>query len=110
MTFTVTYRGADGAVRTEEAFEALRAKGIKAIKVVAADGNKANGEVRGVRKRAVVALVILAAACAGVAAFISGERTGATNPQLSTLLDPPSGDRRRGRHRERHPHGLGGGV
>lgn len=110
MTFTVTYRGADGAVRTEEAFEALRAKGIKAIKVVAADGSKANGEVRGVRKRAVVALVILAAACAGVVAFISGERTGATNPQLSTLLDPPSGDRRRGRHRERHPHGLGGGV
>ncbi len=52
----------------EEVFETLRAKGIKAIKVVAADGSKANGEVRGVRKRAVVALVILAAVCAGVVA------------------------------------------
>ena len=39
-------------------FAALRAKGIKAIKVVAADGSKANGEVRGVRKRTVVAAVV----------------------------------------------------
>ena len=61
----------------EEVFETLRAKGIKAIKVVAADGSKANGEVRGVRKRAVAALVILAAVCAGVVAYIGGERTGA---------------------------------
>ena len=62
----------------EEVFETLRAKGIKAIKVVAADGSKANGEVRGVRKRAVAALVALAAVCAGVVAYIGGERTGAT--------------------------------
>ena len=31
----------------EAVFKALREKGIKAIKVVAADGSKANGEVRG---------------------------------------------------------------
>ena len=66
----------------EEVFEALRAKGIKAIKVVAADGSKANGEVRGVRKRVVAALVALAAAGAGVVAYIGGERTGAAAAPL----------------------------
>ena len=64
----------------EEVFEALRANGIKAIKVVAADGSKANGEVRGLRKRAVAALVALAAAVAGVVAYIGGERIGAAEP------------------------------
>ena len=57
----------------------MRKQGIKAIKVVAADGSKANGEVRGVRKRAVAALVALAAVCAGVVAYIGGERTGAVS-------------------------------
>lgn len=42
----------------EEVFHLLRKKGIKAIKVVAADGSKANGEVRGIRKRVVVAVAI----------------------------------------------------
>ena len=65
------------AASREEVFEALRARGIKAIKVVAADGSKANGEVRGVRKRVVAALVALAALVAGVVAYIGGERTGA---------------------------------
>ena len=67
----------------EEVFAALRAKGIKAIKVVAADGSKANGEVRGVRKRVVAALVAVAAVGVGVVAFIGGERTGA-----ATAADP----------------------
>ena len=62
----------------EAVFEALRARGIKAIKVVAADGSKANGEVRGVSKRVVAALVAIAAACAGVVAYIGGEQTGAS--------------------------------
>ena len=35
----------------------MRKRGIKAIKVVAADGSKANGEVRGVRKRTVAIIV-----------------------------------------------------
>ena len=60
----------------EEVFSALRAKGIKAIKVVAADGSKANGEVRGLRKRAVVALVALAAAVAGVVSWWWAARAG----------------------------------
>ena len=61
----------------EAVFAGLRARGIKAIKVVAADGSKANGEVRGMRKRTVAALVAVAAACAGVVAYIGGGRTAA---------------------------------
>ena len=85
MKYTYAYKTPDGvrheaamnASSREEVFSALRAKGIKAIKVVAADGSKANGEVRGLRKRAVVAIVVLAAAVVGVVAYIGGERTGA---------------------------------
>ena len=67
----------------EEVFEVLRAKGIKAIKVVAADGSKANGEVRGVRKRAVAALVALVAVLTGLVVYLF-ERN-AENYQLSTI-------------------------
>ena len=91
MKYTYAYKTSDGirhedtmnASSREEVFIALRAKGIKAIKVVAADGSKANGEIRGVRKRAVVVLVVLAAIGAGVVAYIGGERTGA-----ATAADP----------------------
>jgi hypothetical protein len=41
----------------DDVFAELRKRGIKAIKVVAADGSKANGEVRGVRKRTVAIIV-----------------------------------------------------
>jgi len=93
MKYTYAYKTSDGirhedsmnASSREEVFERLRKQGIKAIKVVAADGSKANGEVRGVRKRVVVALVALAAVGAGVVAYISGERTGAaTAPSFQT--------------------------
>ena len=85
MKYTYAYKTSDGvrhedsmnAASREEVFESLRRQGIKAIKVVAADGSKANGEVRGVRKRVVVALVALVAVGAGVVAYIGGERTGA---------------------------------
>ncbi len=85
MKYTYAYKTSDGvrhedsmnASSREEVFEALRRQGIKAIKVVAADGSKANGEVRGVRMRVVVALVVAAAICAGVVAYLGGERTGA---------------------------------
>ena len=72
----------------EEVFTILRAKGIKAIKVAAADGSKANGEVRGLRKRAVFALVALAAAIAGVVAYLGGERTGAATAANSATSAP----------------------
>ena len=52
MKYTYAYKTSDGkrheaemdAPSREDVFVALRAKGIKAIKVVAADGSKANGE------------------------------------------------------------------
>ena len=67
----------------EEVFEALRAQGIKAIKVVAADGSKANGEVRGVRKRAVAVLVALVAVLTGLVVYLFERST--ENSQLLTL-------------------------
>jgi hypothetical protein len=84
MKYTYAYKTSDGtrheatmvAKSREEAFAQLRKQGIKAIKVVAADGSKANGEVRGVRKRAVAALVAFVALGVGVIAFLSGTRTG----------------------------------
>ena len=72
----------------EEVFSVLRAKGIKAIKVTAGDGSKANGEMRGLRKRAVFALVALAALAAGVVAYLGGERTGAATAANSSTSAP----------------------
>ena len=65
MKYTYAYKTSDGtrhedsmnASSREEVFAELRKRGIKAIKVVAADGSKANGEVRGVRKRTVAIIV-----------------------------------------------------
>ena len=56
----------------EAAFAALRERGIKAIKVVAADGSKANGEIRGVRKRVVAVVVLLTALVAIVGTVMVG--------------------------------------
>ena len=50
-------------------FAALRTQGIRPIKVVAVDGSKANGEVRGVRKR-VTALAVLSALCLVLSAVV----------------------------------------
>ena len=58
----------------EAVFAALRAKGIKAIKVVAADGSKANGEIRGIRKRVLAAAVIATALLAGIAVYFLNSR------------------------------------
>ena len=81
MRYTYAYKTSDGtrheavieAESREAVFAALRAKGIKAIKVVAADGSKANGEIRGIRKRVLAASVIGAAIVAGIVAFYLGE-------------------------------------
>ena len=69
MKYTYAYKTSDGvrhedsmnADSRDEVFAELRKRGIKAIKAVAADGSKANGEVRGVRKRIVAVLVVLVA-------------------------------------------------
>ena len=76
MKFTYAYKTSDGvrheaamdAESREAVFATLRTQGIKAIKVVAADGSKANGEVRGVRKRVLVlsALCLVLSAVVGV--------------------------------------------
>ena len=83
MKYTYAYKTSDGvrheatmnAASREEVFENLRKRGIKAIKVVAADGSKANGEIHGVRKRVVVALVAFVAVGVGVVAYFSGTRS-----------------------------------
>lgn len=76
MRYTYAYKTSDGA-RHEASMDAesreavfceLRKQGIKAIKVVAADGGKANGEIIGVRKR-MVALAVLIAVIATAALF-----------------------------------------
>ncbi len=96
MKYTFAYKTSDGvrhedsieAASRDEVFEALRRQGIRPIKVVAADGSKANGEVRGLRKRAVFALVALAAVVAGVVAYFGGERTGAATAANSATSAP----------------------
>jgi hypothetical protein len=95
MKYTYAYKTSDGirhedsmnAASREEVFAELRKRGIKAIKVVAADGVKANGEVRGVRKRAVAAIVALVAVCVSVVAYFGGARTAAVvtaNPEMTS--------------------------
>ena len=77
MKYTYAYKTSDGtrheatmvAKSRDDVFVELRKQGIKAIKVVAADGSKANGKVRGVRKRTVA--IIVAAASIIVAIFVN---------------------------------------
>ena len=96
MKYTYVYKTSDGARHEdsmeaesrEAVFVALRAKGIKAIKVVAADGSKANGEVRGMQKRIVAALVVLAAAVVGGIAYFQGTRTGAALAANPAAVSP----------------------
>ena len=78
----------------EAVFAALRAQGIKAIKVVAADGSKANGEVRGIAatgmSRPLWAAVIIGAAVAvGTVAFYLGESNKRTSEQANNSLSAP---------------------
>ena len=80
MRYTYAYRTSEGTRREDaieaesrdDAFAALRARGIRPIKVVAADGSKANGEVHGVRKRWVAAIVAIAVVLAGITAYFGG--------------------------------------
>ena len=84
MKYTYAYKDSEGkrheesmdATSREAVFEALRARGIRPIKVVAADGSKANGEVRGVRRRVAVSIVVLAAVVVGTVAYVVGARSG----------------------------------
>ena len=85
MKYRYAYKTSDGtrheaeidAASRDAAFEALRAQGIRPIKVVAADGSKANGEVRGVRRRVVAAIAVVVALSVGLTAWWAGQRSGA---------------------------------
>ena len=91
--YTYAYKTSDGvrhegvveAASRECAFAELRRRGIRAIKVVAADGTKANGEVRGVRKRVVAAVAVGAALAAALVAsgiaFLAGEGRSRMQPE-----------------------------
>lgn len=76
MKYTYIYKTSDGrrteatinAPSRDEAFAALRGRGIRPIKVVSADGSKANGEMRGVRKR--IVLLIAALSVVGTATVV----------------------------------------
>ena len=80
MKYTYAYKTPDGARHEasieassrDAAFAALREQGIRPIKVVAADGSKANGAPVGVRRRvvAVSILVAVVAAVGATAAFL----------------------------------------
>lgn len=116
MRYIYVFKTSDGIRHTEEmdaesreaVFETLRKRGIRAIKVMAADGGKANGEVRvmGVRRRVAVTLVVAAVVLtAAVVTWISGlNRTsgtgsGRTPPHSQPALSLPRqmipGDRQR---------------
>ena len=77
MKYTYAYKTSDGvrhedsieASSREEVFETLRARGIKAIKVVAADGSKANGEPPP-RVPRLASLVLIAAALLAAALVV----------------------------------------
>jgi len=92
MKYTYAYKTSDGkrheatmdAASREEVFSTLRARGIKAIKVVAGDGSKANGEsaghaadVKSRRRRRISAVVtatvvVFAAVVSGMLSYRAG--------------------------------------
>jgi hypothetical protein len=90
MKYTYAYKTSDGirhedtmnASSREEVFSELRKRGIKAIKVVAADGSKANGEIRGVRRRVVIILLALVALSVGIIAYLTGTNFGTNRSDL----------------------------
>jgi len=107
VRYVYVYKTSDGvrheesikAASREEVFETLRRQGIKAIKVVAADGSKANGEVivRGIRKRIVVCIVVIAALVAGILSYRAGRsaQIAETSPRhwienVDVCFDRPS--------------------
>ena len=85
MKYSYVYKTSDGtrhvglieAKTRDAAFAALRARGIRPVKVMADDGTKANGEVRiyGVRKPIAVALSLAVGVVAVVIGLSIGRRT-----------------------------------
>ena len=96
MKYEYAYKTSDGvrhvatitANSREEVFAALRKQGIRAIKVVAADGSKANGEVRGIRKRIVTLAVLLSAVLTGTIVYFSLRNDEPVAPKNLTIAKP----------------------
>ena len=90
MKYTYAYKTSDGtrheatmvAKNREEVFAELRKQGIKAIKVVAADGSKANGEIKGVRKRVVCIVAIVTTITSVILTTFYYRSTTPTSPQF----------------------------
>jgi len=101
LTYTYAYKTPDGirheatmeAPSREAVFSALRGRGIRPIKVVAADGAKANGELRGVRKRVVAALVGVALAVVVALFFNISEKKAEISTLNSRLATAPTAPR-----------------
>ena len=68
----------------EAVFEALRKKGIRPIKVIAEDGSKANGEIRGVRRRIVWVAAVLAAIVAAIATSLYNRVSAPPLPEFES--------------------------
>ena len=86
MKYLYAYKTPDGvrheaamkAASREEVFETLRRRGIRAIKVVAADGSKANGAPRRVPRLTSLVPVAALVAAVALAAWLGGSRFRAT--------------------------------
>lgn len=98
MKYEYAYKTPDGVRHVEEmdapsreaVFESLRAKGIKAIKVVAKDGSRSNGEVRviGVKKRVAFAVALLALLVGAGLMWFAGEDVQQTTEIVVTNTVP----------------------
>ena len=92
MKYTYAYKSSDGsrheaemdAESREAVFEALRKKGIRPIKVIAEDGSKANGEIRGVRRRIVWVAAVLAAIVAAIATSLYNRVSAPPLPEFES--------------------------
>lgn len=97
VKYEYAYKTSDGTRHVEEmeapsreaVFVALRARGIKAIKVVAKEGGKANGEVTvvGVKKRVVFGLVIATAIGATVFTLAVNDEAAEDVPRASIVTN-----------------------
>ena len=92
MKYTYAYKTPDGkrheasieAASRDAAFANLREQGIRPIKVVAADGSKANGAHVGVRRRVVV-VSVLVAVIAAVGATATFLRIARPTPEIESF-------------------------
>ena len=94
MKYTYAYKSSDGvrheasidADSREAVFEALRSRGIRAIKVVASDGSKANGETNGVRRRIALLGAAASSVVVGVAVLVVA-LTITNSPETDLLVE-----------------------